>query len=506
MKHLGLIGLLLGLAISPALAQENFTTCMANTNCPVFSSGAPGVTPSSGGGTTNFLRADGSWAAPPTTTLGVETPTFSGGSYTLGGGDSNMRLLVGGQATVTAPDVTLLLPTNTAGSPFPATTTIEVYNQSNATAVPIKYVSSVEKIPCASQCGSTTPTFTFTQVGSGNHITLAFAYCASSGCTGTAGTVTGITDTLGNTCSNVGRAISSPAGHSSELWSCPNSVSSGSDTVTVHLSNTNIWFLTVDELENSGVATASPVDASTVNTCNGTGTTFSCALAAAPAIRGEEIVSSGAGGGNNGPSRPFVPFASAQTASAAYYNASASTVFSATWTAPASNSWEAVMAGLKPANPPVVRAWICQPASGATIYGIWTDTEVCAHPGTEVPPGAVATIRVDPSFNYSVSLAPVQLDTEEIADSSYTFKNSDCYAIVEPFGSGQTFTVPGTLPSPCNIQLTQFGLSAASVVAATGVSLLANGNDAHTGGQFTSALISIGGAGQTGTLSGAIAP
>ncbi len=35
------------------------------TNLPAFGSSTKGVVPASGGGTTNFLRADGSWAAPP---------------------------------------------------------------------------------------------------------------------------------------------------------------------------------------------------------------------------------------------------------------------------------------------------------------------------------------------------------------------------------------------------------------------------------------------------------
>ena len=38
------------------------------TNLPVFGSAAKGVVPASGGGTANFLRADGTWAAPPDTT------------------------------------------------------------------------------------------------------------------------------------------------------------------------------------------------------------------------------------------------------------------------------------------------------------------------------------------------------------------------------------------------------------------------------------------------------
>jgi len=31
---------------------------------PLFNSSDPGLAPASGGGTTNFLRADGTWAAP----------------------------------------------------------------------------------------------------------------------------------------------------------------------------------------------------------------------------------------------------------------------------------------------------------------------------------------------------------------------------------------------------------------------------------------------------------
>ena len=36
----------------------------ADVTLPLFSSSDAGLTPSSGGGTTNFLRADGTWASP----------------------------------------------------------------------------------------------------------------------------------------------------------------------------------------------------------------------------------------------------------------------------------------------------------------------------------------------------------------------------------------------------------------------------------------------------------
>lgn len=46
---------------------------------PNFATAARGIVPASGGGTTNFLRADGSWAAPADTTRApTDSPTFSG--------------------------------------------------------------------------------------------------------------------------------------------------------------------------------------------------------------------------------------------------------------------------------------------------------------------------------------------------------------------------------------------------------------------------------------------
>lgn len=49
---------------------EELTGTQATTLLDVFSSTLKGLTPLSGGGTTNFLRADGAWAAPPTTLAG----------------------------------------------------------------------------------------------------------------------------------------------------------------------------------------------------------------------------------------------------------------------------------------------------------------------------------------------------------------------------------------------------------------------------------------------------
>ncbi|MGD9470605.1 MAG: hypothetical protein AB7G24_00740 [Novosphingobium sp.] len=44
---------------------EDLTGTQATTLLDVFTSGLKGLAPASGGGTTNFLRADGTWAAPP---------------------------------------------------------------------------------------------------------------------------------------------------------------------------------------------------------------------------------------------------------------------------------------------------------------------------------------------------------------------------------------------------------------------------------------------------------
>lgn len=58
----------------------NGSTNILNTNTlPVFSSSALGAVPLSGGGTTNYLRADGTWAAPPGSASGTVT-SFSAGT------------------------------------------------------------------------------------------------------------------------------------------------------------------------------------------------------------------------------------------------------------------------------------------------------------------------------------------------------------------------------------------------------------------------------------------
>jgi hypothetical protein len=64
-----------------------------------FTSTLKGLTPPSGGGTTNFLRADGTWAAPPTG--GGSGPTHAEGTYTATATPVNqISVMVNGAITV----------------------------------------------------------------------------------------------------------------------------------------------------------------------------------------------------------------------------------------------------------------------------------------------------------------------------------------------------------------------------------------------------------------------
>jgi hypothetical protein len=74
------------------------------TNLPAFGTATKGVVPASGGGTSNFLRADGSWTAPPFTDTGITQLT---GDVTAGPGN-------GSQAATLASVITAGGPTGSA--------------------------------------------------------------------------------------------------------------------------------------------------------------------------------------------------------------------------------------------------------------------------------------------------------------------------------------------------------------------------------------------------------
>lgn len=81
-------------------AIEELTVTQITAQLDAFTSSLKGLVPASGGGTTNFLRADGSFAAPPGGgSSAIPTDTRSG-AYTLVAGDAYRRQRVDGNVTV----------------------------------------------------------------------------------------------------------------------------------------------------------------------------------------------------------------------------------------------------------------------------------------------------------------------------------------------------------------------------------------------------------------------
>lgn len=72
-----------------------------------FGSGASGVVPASGGGSSNFLRADGTWTAPP----GGSGGNYVAATVDFGAGSDSATVSVTGQAWVTASSVIACQPT-----------------------------------------------------------------------------------------------------------------------------------------------------------------------------------------------------------------------------------------------------------------------------------------------------------------------------------------------------------------------------------------------------------
>lgn len=78
-----------------------------------FTAGAPGVVTASGGGTSNFLRADGSWSVPPGTAPGG-TVTSVGVSSS---GANSASITVGGSPITSSGNITITPNTFTSGAP-----------------------------------------------------------------------------------------------------------------------------------------------------------------------------------------------------------------------------------------------------------------------------------------------------------------------------------------------------------------------------------------------------
>lgn len=102
------------------LTATIFGFTIAPSQCPQFTSLLVGCVPASGGGTTNYLRADGTWAAPPSASVNIQS-----GNYTIATSDCNGTVLANGTLN------TITLPA-TAGFPAPCTVTVKNSNPSRA--------------------------------------------------------------------------------------------------------------------------------------------------------------------------------------------------------------------------------------------------------------------------------------------------------------------------------------------------------------------------------------
>lgn len=69
---------ILGRVTAATGAIEQLNGTQATTLLDVFTTAFKGVAPASGGGSTNFLRADGTWGVPPGTGAPLASPTFTG--------------------------------------------------------------------------------------------------------------------------------------------------------------------------------------------------------------------------------------------------------------------------------------------------------------------------------------------------------------------------------------------------------------------------------------------
>lgn len=220
---------------------EDLTTAQATALLNQFTSSLQGVVPASGGGTTNFLRADGTWAAPggggggmtnPMTTLGDIIYGDTGGTATRLAGNTTTTKQVLTQTgtgsasaapswgTLTASDVSAVPTTRTLnGLALSSDQTFATPTTSGST---LSWTSTgtthTLNIPTAASgitrglVSNATQTFdgnktingTFSVSGisqaSGNQQSLSGTFTASSG--STAATIFNITTTINNTSTN----------------------------------------------------------------------------------------------------------------------------------------------------------------------------------------------------------------------------------------------------------------------------------------------------------------
>jgi hypothetical protein len=117
---------------SSGSATDLTTGTIPAPRLPVFDSTTKGAVPASGGGTTNYLRADGTWAAPPGTGGGggSSVSSQSGTSYTAVLGDANTYIRFTNSSAVT-----FTIPTN-ASVAYAVGTVIEFEQAGAGTVTP----------------------------------------------------------------------------------------------------------------------------------------------------------------------------------------------------------------------------------------------------------------------------------------------------------------------------------------------------------------------------------
>jgi len=116
MQNVSATSRFLGRITAAAGDPEELTPTQATSLLDAFTSTLKGLAPSSGGGTANFLRADGTWSAP----AGAGTVTNTGGNLTansvvLGAGTTDVKV-VGGILTDGISKVTLGVASTSVGS------------------------------------------------------------------------------------------------------------------------------------------------------------------------------------------------------------------------------------------------------------------------------------------------------------------------------------------------------------------------------------------------------
>lgn len=140
---------------------ESLTGTQVTTLLDVFTTSLKGVVPASGGGTTNFLRADGTWAAPP------------GGG---GGGSGTVTSVAAGNgldfATITTSgSVTLGTPSTITGSSTNSVTTTSHTHALTLASGDITGALGYTPYNSTNPSGYTTNTGTVTSVSGGNGLT-----------------------------------------------------------------------------------------------------------------------------------------------------------------------------------------------------------------------------------------------------------------------------------------------------------------------------------------------